>query len=873
MAPTPPADSSAPPGDYDAFVSYSHADEHWVWSWLIPRLKAANLTICIDRESFDIGVPALVNMENAVAASRHTLLILTPAWVESQWTAFEALLAMHTDPIGLLQRTLPVLREPCAPLQRIGMLSYADLTDSADAEQEFAKLLDAIRGVRRLPDANRTLLGSGRTAPHASLPSLHQLRAPVSDFVGREAEIERLVQALNQVGDGGVAAAISGIQGMGGIGKTELAHLVATRLADNFPDAQLLLDLRGASEQPMSPALALATVIRAFEPLAQLPDDPVQLTALYHSVLNGKRVLILADDARDAAQVRPLLPPIGCALLVTSRRRFSLPGMTALALGILSPEEAERLLLAICPRIGEAAPRLAQLCGYLPLALRVSAGLLKDDPMRNIEGYLQALADERVRLTQLRDPEDPALDVEASLNLSYIALESALQAALCQISVFPTSFDHLAATAVVKLAGEPSAAPVQQQDTRWWQRVTRRFGCRSAPIPPQAVDEPAPSAMLKTTLSRLYQRSLLDYDETQERYSLHDLVRAFAAARLNDETPVRLRYARHYVQVAASADNLFLQGREQIAVGLALFDRERVHIGTGWSWARARAGDQVTDELLLSYADATAYIGDLRYHSRRERIPQLEAALLAAQRLARKDAQGRFLGNLGSAYADLGEARRAIEFYEQRLVIAREIGDRRGESAALGNLGIAYKNLGEAQRAIEFYEQALVIDRELGDRRGEGADLGNLGNAYAALGETQRAIEFYEQALLIIREIGDRRGEGNALGNLGNAYADLGEAQRAIAFYEQRLVIAREIGDRRGEAIASWNLGLELEKQGDLARAAEYMQILVDFEQEIGHPDAEQHAARLEAVRQQLRETGDDTSPATSTAPDDESSG
>jgi len=110
--------------------------------------------------------------------------------------------------------------------------------------------------------------------------------------------------------------------------------------------------------------------------------------------------------------------------------------------------------------------------------------------------------------------------------------------------------------------------------------------------------------------------------------------------------------------------------------------------------------------------------------------------------------------------------------------------------------------------------------------------------------------------LVITREIGDRRGEGTALGNLGNAYQNLGETRRAIELYEQRLVIAREIGDRRGESIGSWNLGLRYEAEGDLARAAELMQVCVDFERELGHPDAEAHAAQVEAIRQRLAEGG-----------------
>jgi hypothetical protein len=153
----PPAASHATQDDdrpYDVFISYSHADKDWVRGWLVPRLKAARLAVCTDHESFDIGVPALINMENAVAGSRHTLLVLTPKWVNSQWTRFESLLVQHEDPAGVLQRTLPVLRQPCEVPRRIAMLTYADLTGASDDEAELGRLLDAIRQVRRLPDTD-----------------------------------------------------------------------------------------------------------------------------------------------------------------------------------------------------------------------------------------------------------------------------------------------------------------------------------------------------------------------------------------------------------------------------------------------------------------------------------------------------------------------------------------------------------------------------------------------------------------------------------------------------------------------------------------------------------------------------------------------
>ena len=179
------------------------------------------------------------------------------------------------------------------------------------------------------------------------------------------------------------------------------------------------------------------------------------------------------------------MPPQGCALLVTSRNRFGLPGMTTLDLGTLPSEEAEALLLEICPRIGEHAGALANQCGYLALALRVSASLLASRQSRRVEDYLKQLSDERTKLQHLRDPHDPELNVEASLKMSYDALEEVAKSALCQLSVFPTSFDLDAARNVVVV---PSGNEVG------------------------------------IVLEDLCLLSLVEWDAKLERYGLHDLV-------------------------------------------------------------------------------------------------------------------------------------------------------------------------------------------------------------------------------------------------------------------------------------------------------------------------------------------------------------
>jgi hypothetical protein len=136
---------------WDIFISYSHKDKDWVHNWLAPRLGQAGVTVCTDSGSFDVGVPVMANIEAAILACRHILLVLTPAWLESEWTACEALMAQYRDPANLRQMILPVLREPCYPPARLGMLSYADLTGRGDTDKEFANLVAAIRGERRLP--------------------------------------------------------------------------------------------------------------------------------------------------------------------------------------------------------------------------------------------------------------------------------------------------------------------------------------------------------------------------------------------------------------------------------------------------------------------------------------------------------------------------------------------------------------------------------------------------------------------------------------------------------------------------------------------------------------------------------------------------
>jgi tetratricopeptide (TPR) repeat protein len=749
-----------------------------------------------------------------------------------------------------------------------------------------------------------TFVGSNVTqniygAVTPTIKSLHQLRPPVADFVGRQDEIDHLVQAMCKATESGKVA-VGGIRGMGGMGKTELAYAVAQRLTGTFPDAQLFLELRGAIGNPMTPEQALQTIIRAFEPLAPLPDNFAGLRSTYLTVLGGKRVLILADDARDARQVEPLLPPSGCALMLTSRQRFKLPEIERLDLEILSQPDAEKLLLKISPDIGPAATRMAQLCGRLPLALRICASMCdSEDSTLTIEDHLKALEDERARLVYMQDPDaqdpnDPSTSVEASLQLSYSSLNPQMQQVLCQLSVFPSSFDMDAARAVVDV----QASEAEGQGT-------------NANHPPMPVER---------WLEFLYRRSLVEWDRETRRYSLHDLVRVFGSERVEGEYAVRIRHAQYYARIAAQVDELIRRGGQSVLTGLKMFDQERTNIDAGWNWVQEQAGEEASstsneiDVLLLDYAFSRIYVGGLRYYNRRERIPQLEAAIGAARRLSLRGVEAsrrlsprnvetswrlsprgvemRAVHTLGMAYLALGEPRKAMHYFEQSLEITREENERRGEYyaveglglayldlgeprkaihyfeqsleivrvtdfrqnevPALSNLGFAYATLGESGKAIQYCEQALEIGRETDDHVGEDAALLGLGMAYAALGETRKAIQYYEQVLEISRQLDIRWSDSFVLGSLGMAYAALGETRKAIQYCEQSLELAREIGARWDEGTSRWNLGLLLAEEGDVARAVELMQFRVDYEREIGHADAEKHAAEVEELRKRL---------------------
>jgi tetratricopeptide (TPR) repeat protein len=681
------------------------------------------------------------------------------------------------------------------------------------AKSMAALLVDSVQSVSHMSVSQSKIRAGGDVTainienlslPQPGVASLHQLPSPPSDFTGRATQHDQLVAALEQ---GGVA--ISGVRGMGGIGKTALALVVGAVVKQRFPDGQFYLDLQGTSDQPVTAAQAMLHVIRGFHPDVKDSDDLAQVQGLYHSVLSDKCCLLLMDNAADAQQVASLIPPEGSALLVTSRQKIVLPGIVPIDLDTLPRSEACELLRKIARDLSDKdADALARVCGDLPLALRLAASALVQRPDLSAEQYIERLHDEKKRLDHL--PK-----VEASISLSFDFLDDEDRRPMEMLSVFVGGFTKEAASAV-------------------WQS-----------------DADASDAFL----GRLLGFNLVTWDKQRQRYLLHDMVRLCADRRLEgaDRRDAERRHAVHYAQALNAADKLYRSGAEGVLAGLSWLDSERDNVERGFAWVCEHFDDdEATVRLCVAYPNASAHVLRLRL-TPLEQIEWLQWQFKAARKAGDRQAEGNALSNLGSAHADLGDARKAMEYGQQRLIIARETGDRSGEGTALGILGNANLSLGDARKAIEYYEQVLTVSRAIDDRRMEGAVLTNLGIAHADIGDTRKEIEYHELALIITCKIGDRLGEGIALGNLGAAYANLGTPRKAIVYYEQALVIARAIGDRSGEALTAWNIGLIYEQEDRLPDAVNVMQICVQFEQEINHPDAEKDAARVEALRQQLK--------------------
>ena len=715
----------------------------------------------------------------------------------------------------------------------------------------------------------------------SGVPVPHELPADVSAFTGRAAELAELDSLLPASGDSRESAAvvISAVSGTAGVGKTALAVRWSHRTQNRFPDGQLYVNLRGYDPgQPMPAADALAGFLRALGVAGQeIPADAEERAARYRSLLAGRRMLVLLDNASEVDQVRLLLPGTPtCIVMVTSRD--SLAGLVArdgarrVDLDLLPLPDAVALLRALIGgRVDTdpgAAEMLATRCARLPLALRVAAELAAARPDVPLAELASELADQQRRLDLLDADGDPRTAVRA---------------------VFSWSYRHL----------DTDAA-----------REFRLLGLHPGPD----LDPYAAAALADTTAetaSRLLNRlarAHLTYPAGAGRHGMHDLLRRYAAEQAtHDETePTRLaaltRLFDYYLRTAAATmDTLYpaeQHRRPRIpppntpapavtspATARAWLDAERAVLTAvvaytaahGWPGHAASLaatlhryladGCYCADAVVVHSharhaaretgdraAEATALtnLGNIDWQQGRyqQATDHHQQAIALFREAGDQIGEARALGNLGGIDWQEGRYQQATDHQQQAIALFREAGDRTGEARALSNLGGVAERMGRYQQAADHLQQALALCRETGDRYGEARALGNLGAVDERLGRYQEAADHLQQALTLCRETGERIGEANALDNLGIVHRRLGRYPQAADHHQQALALCRETGDRYGEASALDNLGSADERMGRYPQAADHHQQALALFRETGDRSGE--AAALNGLGETL---------------------
>ncbi len=560
------------------------------------------------------------------------------------------------------------------------------------------------------------------------------------------------------------------------------AHQVRNR----FPDGQLYVNLGGGSgESPPDAHDVLGRFLRDLGVAATwIPAEPQERQALYRSMLAGRAALLVLDDARDAAQVVPLLPGSGPgAAIVTSRNQLAtVPSTWRLCLTVLDDPAARALFTRIvgAPRVrAEPAAVAAVLaaCRGLPLALRIAGARVVSRPDWTIRTLADHLAQAQARLDVLQLDD---LGVRASFQVSYGQLDPAHARVFRLVGLCPGP--DIGTAAIAALLDRPAAR----------------------------IDE---------SLDVLMASHLLDA-YTPGRYRLHDLLRVYARERARAEEPATARQAAlnrlfdHYRYTASVAMDVIApqerQHRPTIvapdhttvtfldqATALAWLDTERVNLMTA-----ATADDAYTLDLsviLWRYLKRRIHNQDaLRLHTDALRIARRRQDLLG---------EARELRHIALIHFQLGQYPDAVGYLLRSLALSRHTGAHAVEAYTLSNLGLVSHRMGHLDTALAHHRQALALGRAADDRAAEMVALDNLGMLHTELGDTARALDSYHQALALHRATGDRSGEAVVLNCLGALHRELGDPAGATDLYHRALDLHRALADPLGQAEVLSELG------------------------------------------------------------------
>jgi tetratricopeptide (TPR) repeat protein len=708
----------------------------------------------------------------------------------------------------------------------------------------------------RILRADRYLTLAPETVARPAVPVPRELPADVPAFTGRAAELaelDRLLAASDLGADTRATAAASGnrsvtaavisaVSGTAGVGKTALAVHWAHRTVERFPDGQLYVNLRGYDpDQPMTAADALAGFLRALGvPGQDIPPGEDERAARYRSLVAGKQILVVLDNASGAEQVRPLLPGSpACAGIVTSRD--SLAGLVArdgvarLDLDLLTLDEAVALLQELIGERAvadpEAAAALAAHCCRLPLALRVAAELAASRPDVSLADLVADLATQQRPLDLFDAAGDPRTAVRAVFSWSYGSLDPSAARAFRFAGLHPgPDFDAYAIAAL-------TAATLGQAR--------------------EALD----------TLARAH----LIHPTGPGRFAMHDLLRAYArelaaADRGNEQHQALTRLFDYYLHAAASAmDALYPAERQrrptvdppgtptprftESALARAWLDEQRAVLAAvaahcaekAWPGHAARL-----DATVARYLEAGGYLP--------EAITMHDHARRAARRTGDHTVEAAALIELGIIALKQGRYERAALLFRQSLSVSRETGDRTSQARALGNLGIIDRRQGRYDQAAVHYRQALALLREVGDRVGQVRSIANLGMIDWRQGRYDQAASHCQQALTISREIGDQIGQANTLSNLATIHRLQGRYEEAAAHNQQALTLSHDISSPDIEAHTLAEAGAIEAAQAHWQPAAAYHRQALVLCREIGDRTVE--AVALNGLGEVLLATG-----------------
>ncbi|MFG2224123.1 BTAD domain-containing putative transcriptional regulator [Streptomyces sp. NPDC048644] len=712
------------------------------------------------------------------------------------------------------------------------------------------------RILRADPDLDPpTAPASSRNQAEPVIPRPQQLPATVSDFTGRASFVAELSEQL-ATAEGHVMA-VSALTGIGGVGKTTLAVHVAHAAHRHFPDGQLYVDLQGAGHSPSEPDTVLAAFLRALGvPEASIPDGLDERAALYRSSLAGRRVLTLLDNARDAAQIRPLLPGTeGCAALITSRARMiDLAGAHLIDLDVMSPEEAFTLFTRIVGEERVNAEREASMdvvgaCGFLPLAIRIAASRLAARRTWTVSFLARKLADERRRLDELRAGD---LAVKATFELGYGQLEPQQARAFRLLGLADGPDLSLAAAAALLDMDTDAAESLLESlvDTSLLEsaapgryrfhdlvRLYARSCAERDEQPPEERDA-ALSRLLDFYLASAAQMymmerpgdSLLDQMETPHYPGLvftnrsealtwlFGETRCLIACALQNTGPAGLRRAVDLLlltrDMAESGANNRQYEQANLTLLAAALEADDQHAAGRAHWALSPICTQFgrlsdADEhaklaTLLGLAAGDPFsssngpndrgiIAGIRHHHE-EAEAYLNQALVAFRDNRSKQSEASALCNLSRVHLDTGRIDSAIHLAEQGIACYREAGASRRLGNGMYALGMALTLAGRLDEATDQLAAALAIFQDSRQRFWEGMTYLRMAEVDLAAGRPTSAANYAEQALTALRGIGGGRWRADTLTTLGHALSQIGHTGRAKVCWQEVMSLRAQLG-------------------------------------------------------------------------------